>query len=38
MADLWFHSLVALADNDIRPEEIARELARRFGKQKPAAT
>ncbi len=36
MADLWFHSLVALADNDIRPEEIARELARRFGKQRPA--
>jgi phosphoribosyl-ATP pyrophosphohydrolase/phosphoribosyl-AMP cyclohydrolase len=35
MADLWFHSLVVLAGQDIRPEEIARELARRFGKQKP---
>jgi phosphoribosyl-ATP pyrophosphohydrolase/phosphoribosyl-AMP cyclohydrolase len=36
MADLWFHSLVVLAGQDIRPEEIARELARRFGKQKGA--
>jgi phosphoribosyl-ATP pyrophosphohydrolase/phosphoribosyl-AMP cyclohydrolase len=36
MADLWFHSLVALADREIRPEEVAGELARRFGKQKPA--
>lgn len=36
MADLWFHSLVVLAGQDIRPEEIARELARRFGKEKPA--
>jgi phosphoribosyl-ATP pyrophosphohydrolase/phosphoribosyl-AMP cyclohydrolase len=36
MADLWFHSLVVLAGQDIRPEEIARELARRFGKQNPA--
>ncbi len=35
MADLWFHSLVALADNNIRPEEVVGELARRFGKQKP---
>lgn len=34
MADLWFHSLVVLADQDIRPEEIARELSRRFGKQR----
>jgi phosphoribosyl-ATP pyrophosphohydrolase/phosphoribosyl-AMP cyclohydrolase len=32
MADLWFHSLIVLAGQDIRPEEIARELARRFGK------
>ena len=36
VADLWFHSLVVLSGQDIRPEEIARELARRFGKQKPA--
>ncbi len=36
MADLWFHSLVALADKDIRPEEVVRELAHRFGKQKSA--
>ncbi len=36
MADLWFHSLVVLADKGVRPEEIARELARRFGKRKSA--
>jgi phosphoribosyl-ATP pyrophosphohydrolase/phosphoribosyl-AMP cyclohydrolase len=36
MADLWFHSLVVLAEHGIRPEEIAQELARRFGKQKSA--
>ena len=35
-ADLWFHSLVLLAGQDIRPEEVAREMARRFGKQKSA--
>jgi phosphoribosyl-ATP pyrophosphohydrolase/phosphoribosyl-AMP cyclohydrolase len=35
MADLWFHSLVVLAEYEIRPEEIARELGRRIGKQKP---
>ena len=35
MADLWFHSLVLLADHDIRPEEITQELGRRFGKRKP---
>ncbi len=34
MADLWFHSLVLLAQHDIRPEEIAQELGRRFGKRK----
>jgi phosphoribosyl-ATP pyrophosphohydrolase/phosphoribosyl-AMP cyclohydrolase len=33
-ADLWFHTLVLLAHHEIRPEEIAQELARRFGKQK----
>jgi phosphoribosyl-ATP pyrophosphohydrolase len=30
-ADLWFHSLVLLAHNDIKPEEILTELDRRFG-------
>ena len=34
MADLWFHSLVVLAQSEIRPEEIAQELGRRFGKRK----
>jgi len=30
-ADLWFHSLVLLAHNDISPDEILNELDRRFG-------
>ncbi len=34
MADLWFHSLVLLAEHDVRPEEIAQELHRRIGKRK----
>ena len=34
MADLWFHTLVLLAEHDVRPEEIAGELGRRFGKRK----
>lgn len=34
MADLWFHTLVLIAEHDVRPEEIARELHRRFGKRK----
>jgi len=34
MADLWFHTLVLLAEHGIRPEEIAQELGRRFGKRK----
>lgn len=34
MADLWFHALVLLAEREIRPEEIAQELGRRFGKRK----
>lgn len=34
MADLWFHSLVLLAQHGVRPEEIAGELGRRYGKQK----
>ncbi|MEE9276189.1 MAG: bifunctional phosphoribosyl-AMP cyclohydrolase/phosphoribosyl-ATP diphosphatase HisIE [bacterium] len=32
MADLWFHSLVALAVHDTPPGEVYAELARRFGK------
>ncbi len=30
-ADLWFHSLVALAAADVPPERVFDELARRFG-------
>lgn len=30
-ADLWFHSLVLLAHNDISPQIILDELDRRFG-------
>ena len=30
-ADLWFHSLVLLAHNDIKPQQILDELERRFG-------
>ena len=30
-ADLWFHSLVLLAQQDIHPNEILNELARREG-------
>tara|TARA_B100001250_G_scaffold407623_1_gene428691 strand:+ start:851 stop:1186 length:336 start_codon:yes stop_codon:yes gene_type:complete len=29
-ADLWFHSLVALAKLGVRPEAVLNELARRF--------
>jgi len=32
MADLWFHSLLALALKNIPPGEVFAELARRFGK------
>lgn len=31
-ADLWFHSIVALAEKDIPVEEIFDELEKRFGK------
>lgn len=31
VADLWFHSLVALAHYGLRPEEVLAELARREG-------
>jgi phosphoribosyl-ATP pyrophosphohydrolase/phosphoribosyl-AMP cyclohydrolase len=34
MADLWFHTLVLLAEHEVRPEEIAEELGRRLGKRK----
>lgn len=30
-ADLWFHTLVLLADQGIRPEAVLQELARREG-------
>lgn len=30
-ADLWFHSMVALAYYGVRPEEVLEELARREG-------
>ena len=30
-ADLWFHSLVMLSQLEIAPEEVLRELDRRFG-------
>lgn len=30
-ADLWFHSLVALAHYGLRPEDVLNELARREG-------
>ena len=31
VADLWFHSMVLLAQFDLRPEDILRELKRREG-------
>lgn len=31
IADLWFHSLILLAHQGIRPEEVLAELARREG-------
>lgn len=34
MADLWFHTLVLLAEHGVRPEEVAEELKRRVGKRK----
>lgn len=34
MADLWFHTLVLLAEHDVRPEEITQELGRRLGRRK----
>jgi phosphoribosyl-ATP pyrophosphohydrolase/phosphoribosyl-AMP cyclohydrolase len=37
IADLWFHSLVALGYHDIPPTMIYRELERRFGARTPRA-
>jgi phosphoribosyl-ATP pyrophosphohydrolase len=30
-ADLWFHTLVMLASQDLRPQQVLDELQRRFG-------
>ena len=30
-ADLWFHTLVLLAQQGLKPEDVLRELERRFG-------
>lgn len=30
-ADLWFHSMVLLAHQGLRPEDVLKELDRRFG-------
>ncbi len=30
-ADLWFHSLVLLAQQDLHPDDVLQELQRRFG-------
>ena len=30
-ADLWFHSMVMLADQGLGPEDVLKELQRRFG-------
>ncbi len=31
IADLWFHTLVLLAQQGLRPEDVLQELDRRFG-------
>ncbi len=31
MADLWFHSMILLSHQGLRPEDVLNELARRFG-------
>lgn len=31
MADLWFHCLVLLAQQDLHPDDVLSELQRRFG-------
>ena len=30
-ADLWFHSMVMLADQGLKPDDVLKELQRRFG-------
>ncbi len=30
-ADLWFHCMVMLADQDLKPDDVLEELQRRFG-------
>lgn len=36
LADLWFHSLVLLADRGLAPGDVAAELARRHGRRRAA--
>lgn len=36
VADLWFHSLIALVDNGLDPQVVAEQLAHRRGKRRPA--
>lgn len=36
VADLWFHSLVAMVEAGISPAEVAEQLAHRRGKRRPA--
>ncbi|MFZ1344559.1 phosphoribosyl-ATP diphosphatase [Thiothrix eikelboomii] len=31
LADLWFHSLVLLAQQNLQPQDVLNELGRRFG-------
>ena len=31
VADLWFHSMILLAQQDLHPNDVLNELARRFG-------
>jgi phosphoribosyl-ATP pyrophosphohydrolase len=31
VADLWFHTMILLADQDLAAEDVLAELARRFG-------
>lgn len=31
VADLWFHTLVLLAQEGLKPDDVLQELARRFG-------
>jgi len=36
VADLWFHSLIALVDAGVDPQAVAEQLASRRGKRRPA--